>query len=212
MANLYFRYSAMNAGKSTILLQTAHNYEERDHKAIIIKPSIDTKGGDTVVSRIGISRKVDELIDSNDSIISKLEKYLDKIDAILVDEAQFLTRSQVNELFLITKLYDIPVIAYGLRTNFMANSSGFAGSMRLLELADKLEEMPTICRCGKKARFNGRKINGEFVYSGDSVVIDGTLDIEYESLCGECYVEKVLKLDKEKVKKLKKVKNDFLEK
>jgi thymidine kinase len=204
MAKLYYRYSAMNAGKTTYLLQTAYNYQERDHKAIIIKPGIDTKGGDTVVSRIGISRKVDELIDKDDSIISKIEKYLDNIDAILVDEAQFLTTSQVDELFYITKLYDIPVIAFGLRTNFKANGDGFEGSTRLLQIADKLEEMATICRCGEKARFNGRKVNGEFSSVGDSVVIDGTENIEYESLCGKCYIEKVMKLDKEKIKKLKK--------
>lgn len=192
MAKLHFRYGAMNSGKTTILIQTAYNYEERDQKVILIKPSIDTKGEDKIVSRIGASRKVDELIAPNEKIIEKLEKYLSDTDCILVDEAQFLERKQVDELFYIVKIYNIPVIAFGLRTDFKSN--GFEGSIRLLELADELEEMPTICRCGKKARFNGRKINKKFVTEGESVVIDNNKEVEYESLCGTCYLEKVLKL------------------
>lgn len=194
MAKLHFRYSAMNAGKSTALIQTAYNYSERDQRALLIKPSIDTKGGRKIVSRIGASYDVDELIYSNDKVIEKLENYFEDVDCILVDEAQFLTRSQVDELFYITKLYDIPVIAFGLRTDFKTN--GFEGSTRLLELADCLEEMPTICRCGKKARFNGRKLDGDFVTTGESIVIDDGKKVEYESLCGKCYVSKVLKLKK----------------
>lgn len=194
MAKLHFRYSAMNAGKTTIMLQTAYNYEERNQKVLIIKPSVDTKGGNKVVSRIGLSRDVDYLISPEDSIIKKLEDCLNWVNCILVDEAQFLAKTQVDELYYITKLYNIPVIAFGLRTDFRTN--GFEGSIRLLELADALEEMPTICRCGKKARFNARKVNGEFTSDGDSVVIDGTQNVEYESLCGACYIEKVLKLNK----------------
>lgn len=194
MAKLHFRYSAMNAGKTTILLQTAYNYEERNQKVLIIKPSIDTKGGRKVVSRIGLSRDVDYLISPDDSILDKIGDCLNWVNCILVDEAQFLRKSQVEELYYITKLYNIPVIAFGLRTDFRTN--GFEGSIRLLELADALEEMPTICSCGKKARFNARKVNGEFTSDGDSVVIDGTQNVEYESLCGSCYIEKVLKLKK----------------
>lgn len=194
MAKLHFRYSAMNAGKTTIMLQTAYNYEERNQKVLIIKPSIDTKGGQKVVSRIGLSRDVDYLISPDDSILDKIGDCLNWVNCILVDEAQFLRKSQVEELYYITKLYNIPVIAFGLRTDFRTN--GFEGSIRLLELADALEEMPTICRCGKKARFNARKVNGEFTSDGDSVVIDGTQNVEYESLCGSCYIEKVLKLKK----------------
>ena len=164
MAKLHFRYSAMNAGKSTILLQTAYNYEERDQKVVLIKPAIDTKGEDKIISRIGISRKVDEIITEKDCIIDKLSKYLKDISCILVDEAQFLKKEQVDELFFITKVYHIAVIAFGLRTNF--KMEGFEGSIRLLELADELEEMPTICRCGKKARFNARKVNGKFTLEG----------------------------------------------
>jgi len=194
MAKLHFRYSEMNAGKTTIMLQTAYNYEERNQKILIIKPSIDTKGGRKVVSRIGLSRDVDYLISPDDSILDKIKDCLNWVNCILVDEAQFLRKSQVEELYYITRLYNIPVIAFGLRTDFRTN--GFEGSIRLLELADALEEMPTICRCGKKARFNARKVNGEFTSVGDSVVIDGTQNVEYESLCGSCYINKVLKLKK----------------
>lgn len=194
MAKLHFRYGAMNAGKTTIMLQTAYNYEERNQKVLLIKPSIDTKGNEKIVSRIGLDRKVDALISPDDSIFDKIGKCLEWVNCVLVDEAQFLSKNQVDELYYITKLYDIPVIAFGLRTNF--KSIGFEGSIRLLELADALEEMPTICRCGKKARFNARKVNGEFTSVGDNVVIDGTQNVEYESLCGSCYIEKVLKLKK----------------
>lgn len=193
MAKLHFKYGAMNSGKTTILIQTAHNYEERDQKFIVIKPSVDTKGNKKIVSRIGAEREVDYLIDKDDIIINKIENDLDNLSCVLVDEVQFLTRKQVDELFYITKLYDIPVIGYGLRTDFKTN--GFEGSMRMLELADELEEIPTICRCGKKARYNGRKLNGIFTSTGESIKIDGSDEkIEYESLCGKCYLTKVLKM------------------
>ncbi len=192
MAKLYFRYGAMNSGKTTVLLQTAHNYEERDKKVVVIKPAVDTKGGDYIMNRIGLKRKVDELIKKEDSIIKKLEKYMETIDCILVDEAELLTVEQAEELFCIPKIYEIPVIAYGLRTNF--KGTVFPASQILLSKADELEELPTICRCGKKARFNGRKINGIFVNEGEDVLIDGSdSKVEYESICGKCFVEKVLK-------------------
>ena len=197
MAKFHFRYGAMNAGKSTILLQTAYNYEEKGKKVVVLKPSVDTKGDEKIVSRIGLERKVDYLIGDNDSIISILEDNIISIDCILIDEAQFLKRNQVDELFYISKIMDIPVIAFGLRTDFKSN--GFEGSIRLLELADALEEMPTICRCGKKARFNARKVDGKFTFDGDSIVIDDTSDVSYESLCGACYIE-----EQEKVLKRKK--------
>ena len=197
MAKFHFRYGAMNAGKSTVLLQTAYNYEEKGKKVVLIKPSVDTKGDEKIVSRIGLERKVDYLISDNDSIISKLGDNLSSLSCILVDEAQFLKRKQVDELFYISKMMDIPVIAFGLRTDFKSN--GFEGSIRLLELADALEEMPTICRCGRKARFNARKVDGKFTFDGDSIVIDDTSDVSYESLCGACYIE-----EQEKVLKRKK--------
>lgn len=192
MAKFHFRYGAMNAGKSTILLQTTYNYEEKGKKVVILKPSVDTKGDEKIVSRIGLERKVDYLIGDNDSIISKLGDNISSLSCILVDEAQFLKRKQVEELFYISKIMDIPVIAFGLRTDFKSN--GFEGSIRLLELADALEEMPTICRCGKKARFNARKVDGKFTFDGDSIVIDDNSEVEYESLCGTCYIEEQEKI------------------
>lgn len=191
MAKLNFRYGAMNSGKTTILIQTAHNYEERDQKVIVIKPKVDTKGDDYIVSRIGAKRKVDELIDEKDSIIVKCKKYFEEIDCIIVDEAQFLKEEQVDELWYITKTYDIPVIAFGLRTDFRTNL--FEGSSRLLALSDDIQEMPTICRCGSKARFNARMINGEYTTEGNSIVIDDKDDVKYESVCGKCYVKKIRK-------------------
>ena len=194
MAKLLFKYGAMNSGKTTMLLQAAHNYEEQGKKVIVIKSNIDKKGNDTIINRIGLKRKVDELIGIDEKIIDKIRKYLDNLDCILVDEAQFLSRNQIDELFYITKIYDIPVIAYGLKTNF--KSVVFTGSSRLVEVADSLEEIPTICKCGKKARFNVRTLNGEYLKEGDDILIDGTTEIKYESLCGKCYVTKVLGITK----------------
>lgn len=202
MAKLYFRYGAMNCGKTTALLQVAHNYEERDQTIILIKPSIDLKGGSSIVSRLNISREVDMLITPDESIIEKIKGSFNKINCVLADESQFFTEKQIDELFVIAKIYEIPVICYSLRTDFKTNA--FPGSKRLLELADELIELETICRCGSKARFNARKVNGEFVSEGDQVAIDEMDDVTYESLCGKCYLEKVKHYKKDKSIILKK--------
>ncbi len=187
MAKLYFRYGAMNCGKTTALLQVAHNYEERGMSIILIKPFIDTKGDNKVVSRLGVDREVDIVLPSTDSVFEHMPTK--KPDAIIVDEAQFLDPSQVDELFIMAKELDIPILCYGLRTDFQMR--GFPGSSRLLELADDVEELKTICRCGKKATLNMRFINREPVFDGDQVVIDnGENDISYESVCGTCYIKK----------------------
>lgn len=193
MSKLYYRYGAMNSGKTTLLLQVAHNYEERGMKVLILKPKIDTKGDNKLLTRIGLKRKVDHLIDKDEKLISYLNKIPNDISCILVDESQFLTRDQVDDLFMFTKLKDVAVICYGLRTDFKTLS--FPGSLRLFELADVMEELYTICRCGKRAKFNARIVNGEFTSSGAQVAIDGENEITYESLCGKCYLEKVLKID-----------------
>ena len=193
MSKLYYRYGAMNSGKTTLLLQVAHNYEERGMKVPILKPKIDTKGDNKLVTRIGLKRKVDHLIDKDEKLIKYLNKIPKDISCILVDESQFLTRDQVDDLFMFTKLKDVAVICYGLRTDFKTLS--FPGSLRLFELADVMEELYTICRCGKRAKFNARIVNGEFTSSGAQVAIDGENEITYESLCGKCYLEKVLKID-----------------
>lgn len=192
MAKLYFRYGAMNAGKSTALLQVVHNYKEKNKKCIIIKPKIDTKGNDKVVSRIGVSAQVDLLLDSNESLFNDENlKILKDSVCILVDEAQFLSTDQVDELWIITKRFDIPVICYGLRTNFKSNF--FIGSKRLMEVADEIGELVTICSCGKKAKFNARIVNDEYIRDGESIVIDDDDSVKYESLCGKCFSQKVLR-------------------
>ncbi len=188
MSKLYFRYGAMNSGKSTHLMQVAYNYEERGMKVILIKPFTDTKGGEKLVSRLGVEREVDFVIYEEDDILEKVKRYKEvngKIDCILVDEAQFLKSAQIDNLFEIAVVLDIPVICYGLRTDF--RMQGFEGSMRLLLLAHSIEEMKTICKCGKKAVLNGRKINNRFVFEGEQVAIDNVDNVEYESLCGHCY-------------------------
>ena len=194
MSKLYFRYGAMNCGKTTALLQVAHNYEERDMKVLILKPKIDTKGDKKIVARIGLKRKTDHVIEK-DEILSNYLKTVDSdVRCLLVDEAQFLSRDQVDELFMFSKLKDIPVICYGIRNDF--KTMAFPGSLRLFEVADELEELYTICRCGKKAKFNGRIVNGKFTSSGSQVAIDGENKIGYESLCGKCYLEKVMGINK----------------
>ena len=188
MSKLYFRYGAMNSGKSTHLMQVAHNYEERGMRVILIKPSTDKKGGDKLVSRLGVERKVDILCEKKMDIYEEIKKWQEvkfKIDCILVDEVQFMTKEQVDQLFKIAVVLDIPVICYGLRTDFMME--GFEGSTRLLLLAHSIEEMKTICKCGRKAILNGRKINDEFVFEGEQVAIDNIENVQYESLCGHCY-------------------------
>lgn len=194
MGKLYFRYGAMNCGKSTNLLQVAHNYEERGMSVIILKPKSDIKGGDRVLSRLGVSRKVDFLIDKDENIFDLINSIGNKLDCILVDEAQFLKKHHIDEMFEISVRLDIPVICYGLRTDFMMN--GFEGSERLLLLSHSLEELKTICKCGKKAMLNGRKVNGEFVFQGDQIAIDQIDNVEYFSLCPKCYFD-IMEKDKE---------------
>ena len=200
MAKLNFKYATMNSGKTLDLIRTAHNYEENGYKVIILKPAIDTKGEAYIESRIGLKRKVNYLIGKEDNITNTIANELDNLTCILVDEAQFLSKKQIDELFLITKVFNISVICYGLRLNFMMEA--FEGSKRLLEIAEELEELKTICKCGNVARYVGRKVSGDYVTFGEEVVIDGTNDIEYVPLCGDCYLKDVKKIDYVKIKRL----------
>ena len=195
MSKLYFRYGAMNCGKSALLMQVAYNYNEKGRNVVIIKSSIDTKADDYLSSRIGIKRKVDVLIKPNESFEKYYNEWKEKISCILVDEAQFLTENQIDELWYVSKCLDIPVICYGLRTDFTSHL--FAGSKRLLELADEIEELITICRCGRRAKFNSRFVNGKFTLDGESVLIDGSKNnVIYEPLCSRCYLEEKLKIER----------------
>lgn len=191
MAKLYFRYGAMNSGKSTALMQVAYNYEERGMKVRILKPKIDSKGDDKLVSRLGVTRKVDYLIDEEDNLFDSFSKIEngERISCILVDESQFLSANQIDQLLKIAVTKDVPVICYGLRTDF--KTQGFSGSQRLLLVAHSLEELKTICRCGKKAIFNGRKINGIFVFEGDQISIDNNDQVDYEAMCANCYFKRM---------------------
>ncbi|WP_347756073.1 thymidine kinase [Agrococcus sp. ProA11] len=190
MAKLYFRYGAMNSGKSTGLLQAAFNYEERGQRVLLAKPSTDTKGERDIVSRLGVTRQVDFLVGPEESAAAAFEAAAatrdEPVACLLLDEAQFLTPGQVDELLRIAVERGVPVIAYGIRTDFLTHA--FPGSARLLELAHSLEELKTICRCGRKAMFNGRKIGDAFVFDGDQVAIDGE-SVTYESLCATCYLQ-----------------------
>lgn len=206
MAKLYYRYGAMNSGKSSLLLQVAYNYEERDQSVFVIKPKTDLKGNEYIVSRgMKSTRKVDYLPSSEDNIYEFIKerlltlihekkdlksdwRYVDFISCILVDEVQFMEKHHIDELAKIVNVFKIPVICYGLRSDFQTKA--FPGSLRLFEIADEMEELITICRCGSKARFNARKINGEFVKEGEQVSIDG-IDATYESMCRTCYMKYV---------------------
>jgi thymidine kinase len=194
MAKLIFNYSAMGSGKTMDLLRTAFNYEENGLKVLVMKPSVDTKGGDSIVTRVGMSRKVDFLIGVGTSIINLLSDNLSGVSCIFIDEAQFLSEQQVVDLFIISNNYDVPVICYGLRTDFRGNL--FPGSSKLLGIAEELHEFKSLCSCGEIARYNARRVNGKYIVDGDSVLIDGTSEVEYVPLCGNCYTKYVLSQDK----------------
>jgi thymidine kinase len=206
VAKLYFRYGAMNSGKSTALLQAAYNYEERGQRVLLAKPEIDTKDADSISSRLGVTRPVDFLIRPDDDLRALFAAHRARVrrdaealipaagDAaadvacLLIDEAQFLTRAQVDDLLRIVVLDGVPALAYGIRTDFQTQA--FPGSRRLMELAHSLEELKTICRCGRKALFNARLVGGRFVFDGDQVAIDelSAERVTYESMCAECYL------------------------
>ena len=187
MAKLYFRYGAMGCGKTMQLLQVAFNYEERGHKVCVIKPKTDTKNGEKLLTRIGPERETDFCFDRKVNLFDKISEKYKNVQCILVDEAQFLTKEQVDQLMLVTIKFDIPVMAYGLRLNFRREDGGFEGATRLLQIAHDIEEIKTICECGKKATYNSRFLNGEFVCDGPDVLIDGTTEVEYRALCPACY-------------------------
>jgi thymidine kinase len=170
MSSLYFIHAPMNSSKSAQLLMTAHNYEERNHRVLIVKPAVDTRDGVYVQSRaLDVKREVDLVITPDDHWHIFKEVEGSDYAAVLVDEAQFLTAKQVDELGEIVDDLNIPVLAYGLRTDAFSNL--FEGSKRLLEIADKFQELKTICPCcGKKAIINMRlNENNQPVFDGEQV-------------------------------------------
>lgn len=204
MANLIFKYSAMNGGKTINILQTAFSYEEKKLKFVIIKSIKDTKGKDTIISRNGMNRKVDILLKEKESLLNEknyLKYYNSRV--ILVDEVEMLNASQIEELWTIAHLINIPVITYGLKSNFCGEifSDGIA---KLFAIADDIDEIgsTSLCICGKKAVFNARKVNDKYTSEGEIVVIEGSKNnIEYVPLCGDCYL-KYVKLKDNNIKKL----------
>ena len=188
MAQLYFRYGAMGCGKTMQLLQVAFNYEERGQKVCVIKPRTDTKNGTKLLTRIGPERETQFTFTKRDNIYNKIAKDYKNVDCILVDESQFLTPKQVDQLMDIVVNFNIPVMCYGLRLNFRQEDSGFEGATRLLQIAHKIEEIKTICDCGHKATLNCRFLNGKLVTEGPDILIDdGKTDIQYRALCQNCY-------------------------
>lgn len=187
MAQLYFRYGAMGCGKTMQLLQVAFNYEERGQKVCVIKPATDTKNGTKLLTRIGPERDTSFTVDRRLNVFNRIKKDYSDVDCVLVDESQFLTAKQVDQLMDVVIKLNIPVICYGLRLNALMNDEGFEGATRLLQIAHKIEEIKTICDCGRKATLNTRWLDGKLVSSGPAVLIDGTSKIEYKALCEHCY-------------------------
>jgi len=185
MASLYFRHGVMGSGKSAALLQVVHNYTEKGMKCLLLQPRKGDKGQGKVKSRIGIERPIDYLITPTSDIYNFVKHHMP--NAVVVDEAQFLEPEQVEQLYFITKKLDIPVLAYGLRCDFQMK--GFPGAARLLELADHIEELRTICKCGRRATQNLRLLNGTPIFQGVQVALDKQNNITYESVCGNCYLD-----------------------
>lgn len=187
MAKLYFRYGAMGASKTSNALMVEYNYRERGQNAVIMKPSIDTREGtDVVKSRIGIGVKAVLIFPDSDVFLSvDLMNRESKIDCIIIDEAQFLSHNQVDQLCRVVDLLTIPVIAYGLRSDFRGEL--FEGSRRLLAVADTIEEIKTVCWCSKKAIMNARVVNGKVVKEGEQILIGG--NESYIALCRKHWEE-----------------------
>jgi thymidine kinase len=180
MAKLYFRYSAMNAGKSTAMLQVAHNYEEQGQAVRLFTAAIDSRYGvGQVTSRLGPQRRVD-VFDADTDFLADPPK----VACVLVDEAQFLSTGQVQQLHQLAQVKGVPVICYGLRTDFMGEP--FPGSAYLLALADDIEELKNICTCGKKATMNIRvDERGQRIKAGAQISIGG--NERYRQACGRCF-------------------------
>lgn len=187
MAKLYFRYSAMGAGKSLDLLKVAYNYKERNKTVLILSSSFDNRFGEGfVASRVGIKEPA-IMVNTEDNLCLIVGNYLNEydIDCILVDECQFLKKEQIKQLADIVDDLNIPVICYGLRIDYRGEP--FEGSCWLMALADTIEEIKTICHCGKKATMNMRIVDGKAIYEGDQVVVGG--NESYVSVCRKHFWE-----------------------
>lgn len=190
MSKLYFKYGAMGSSKTAQALITKFNYEERGMKVWLIKPAADTRDGeDIITSRIGLTA-VCRPIRKDESIIDIFLNEDPKVDVIIADECQFFTSAQIDDFRKIVDEYDIPVLCFGLRTDFLTHS--FSGSARLFEVADSIAEIKTICECGSKATVNARIDNkGKIVTAGRQIFLGG--NDRYIAMCHKCWVERIKK-------------------
>lgn len=190
MAKLYFKFGAMKCGKTTDIIKTYYNYKEKGMNVLIMKPGDDKKAGSKIQSRSGAELDTDYVVNTDVDVYNLIAYHLinNNLDCIIVDEAQFLTSKQVDELSNVVDTFNIPVLCYGLRAD--AFTKLFPGSKRLFEVADVMEELKAICKCGSKATYNLRlnRIDGELipVFEGEQISIDG-IDAEYDSVCRPCY-------------------------
>ena len=192
MAQLEFRYTVMGNAKSAEVARHAYALKEGNRTPLIAKPGIDTKAGNWITSRIpGLKVEADLVypptLDLYTEVTSRQRK--STIDEIIIDEAQFSTSEQIDQLYQVAWLVGVPVICYGLKHDFQSRL--FPGSKRLIELADKLTELEKIkrCECGEKASFNVRKIGGNYTFEGQQVVIDDQSEVEYVSICPKCFLK-----------------------
>ncbi len=197
MAKLYFKYGAMGSSKSAQALITQFNYEERGMKVWLIKPSIDTRDGiDCIRSRIGIMHEA-FVITPSQNIIEEYEK-AGRHDVIIADEAQFFTPEQVEQLRMLVDELDMPVLCFGLRTDFLTNF--FPGARRLMELADSITEIKTVCTCGRKATVNARiDGQGRIITLGDQVFLGG--NDSYVAMCHRCWKRQIRRQEEEENEK-----------
>lgn len=183
MSKLYFRYGTMGSGKSIDLLKTSFNYKERGKKPLLITSSIDDRYGICkITTRIGLSEKA-YAFNQQDNIYDYIKNLSETVDVVLADEAQFFTKEQIMQLSDVVDILDIPVICYGIRSDFQ--NKLFSGSAELLAIADKIEEIKTICECGKKATCNLRINEGKVITSGQQIMIGG--NESYLPLCRKCF-------------------------
>ena len=188
MAKLYFKYGAMGSSKTANALITKFNYEERGMRVLLVKPAMETRdGADVIVSRIGLSAKCRPVLDT-ENIFDIYKNEYPPVDVIIADESQFFTPEQIDQFRRIVDECDIPVLCFGLRTDFLTKL--FPGSQRLFEIADSIAEIKTICSCGRKATVNARiSSDGTVVTSGDQVCLGGN-DL-YVAMCHRCWKEKI---------------------
>lgn len=187
MAKLYFKYGVMGSSKTAQALITKFNYEERGMSVWLIKPKTDSRDGENYIrSRIGLSSPA-YVLPSTENVYKTFENLTFSVDVIIIDECQFLTEEQVDQLAMIVIDYNIPILCFGLRTDFQTKM--FPGSKRLLEIADSITEIKTICSCGRKATVTVRLgENGKIITKGEQILIGG--NDKYTAMCYQCFMEK----------------------